>query len=90
MTVTAIEPTTPTPFEKNRNIRHLRVSLTGRKLALFLIPDGGLQSSRCAKGGTSTSDPISRRSACCSGPSPLRKNSPSSMWDSRPPEGALG
>jgi hypothetical protein len=43
-----------------------------------------------ANGGTSTNVPINRSNACCSGPFPLRKNSPSSICDSRPPEGALG
>ena len=46
--------------------------------------------SRSAYGGTSTSVPINRKRACCSGPAASLKKAPSSMCERRPPEGELG
>jgi len=45
---------------------------------------------RSAYGGTSTSVAIRRNRACCSGPFPLLRNAPSSMGESRTPEGPFG
>jgi hypothetical protein len=63
---------------------HCELAAFASWAALAEMRSGAVSGAICgdqsrAKGGTSTSVPISRSNACCSGPFPLRKNSPNSI-----------